>query len=866
MAKKNSSVLWTVQQSLEKTDKELARKNIGFDTFQTPKSDSGNALKFVTDIVEESNGDLKYNTKSVEVLETYDNTSGKPASGKSIKAAIDTLTSSSTLTGGNYYTGMTETAGIVTLTQAAMDTSPTKNSTKPVTSGGVFTVTNSLSNSIDAINLAISNMDYTDTAVANQFVTSVSESDGVISVTRAQPTAAGISGLKAFSTVSDGTNSFEAAAYNSTLKFVAGTAIDPVVDATNKEVKFNHKDYHNSDGGTILPSTIALSGYDINLPWVVYNKQGHITGCGQYIFSVTQPGAGVLQFQFGSASAVSTGFNANSGSNVTYTFPNADNSDYGVTKLYKYGSSKAPSDWISFSTLDDTAATPKSVAQYFSDNDDKEMVGTGSHATTTGYPESLYVPFTVSSVGDYQHSYVSVSNTPLFIIDKDTSDYYSAKINGNTLAQFQPVVSTPGQTGQLANQVIVANADDHEMVTPLTDTIGDSIDTDVGLGNYTPVFIKNGKITALPSIRADFQTTPTDMQGITLRYDSTKNALCIGTHSLQSVYKYVAGTPASGNDPAVAAKFDLTSSRGVLYGDGFGYSTDLTSYWDVSDLTKDIRVPVVVEAPSVTYAVTVLASSWSSGFEYEVWNKHRWTNYDDCVRCRLGTPNPASTSKYVATKAIVGSGDICILPPHHWGLFYVTVDGHGSLRIASDVTIRAESGSQNLYCVCPDLCSRCRVGDHVQLNYSTITQTVTIASFGSGNEVHFDVPDSRFEDKVCSITYRESYGHGSVTTLSFGIHDSAGVGGIDSEGDPDCLYHQNGIVWTESEPPYGGSSSVNKMTIHHASFMCYNPSNSEKYVTFATAGPSDAEYTIYKQMLIFKTPEHGGFNMPTVST
>jgi hypothetical protein len=860
MAKKNSSVLWTVQQSLEKTDKELARKNIGFDTFQTPKSDSGNALKFVTDIVEESNGDLKYNTKSVEVLETYDSTSGKPASGKSIKAAIDTLTSSSTLTGGNYYTGMTETAGIVTLTQAAMDTSPTQNSTKPVTSGGVFTVTNSLSNSIDTINQTISNMDYTDSAVANQFVTSVSETDGVISVSRAQPTAAGISGLKAFSTVSDGTYSFEAAAYNSTLTFAAGMAIDPVVDATNKVVKFNHKDYRSAEG-TILPSNVSLTGYDIKLPWAVYNRQGHITDSGQYIFNVTHPGAGELQFKFGSASAVSTGFNANSGSNVTYTFPNADKSAYGVTKLYKYGSTD-PTDWSSFSTLDDTAATPKSVAQYFSDNDDKQMVGTGSHAPTTGYPESLYVPFTVSSVGNYQHSYVSVSNTPLFVIDKDTSDYYSAKLNGNTLAQYQPVTGTPGQ---LANQVIVANDNDHEMVTPLTDTIGDSCDTDVGNGNYMPVFIKQGKITALPRLEPDYQTTPTNLQGITMRLDS-QGWYCIGTLSLQSVYKYVAGTPASGADPAVAARFNLTSSRGVLYGDGFGYSTDLGSYWDVSDLNKDNRTPVVVEAPSVTYAVTVLASSWNSGFEYEVWNKHRWTDYTDCVRCRLGTDNPASTSKYVATKAIVGSGDICILPPHHWGLFYVTVDGHGSLRLASDVSMLAESGSQNLYCVSPDLCSRCRVGDNVEIKYNNISQMVTIASFGSGNEVHFDRSDSRFVNHSCSITYRESYGKGSATTLSFGIHDTAGVGGIDSEGDPDCLYHQNGIVWTESDPPYGGENSVNKMPLHHASFMCYNPSNSEKYVTFATAGPSDAEYTIYKQMLIFKTPEHGGFNMPTVSS
>lgn len=787
MAKKNSSVLWTVQQSLEKTDKELARKNIGFDTFQTPKSDSGNALKFVTDIVEESNGDLKYNTKSVEVLETYDNTSGKPASGKSIKAAIDTLTSSSTLTGGNYYTGMTETAGIVTLTQAAMDTSPTKNSTKPVTSGGVFTVTNSLSNSIDAINLAISNMDYTDSAVANQFVTSVSESDGVISVTRAQPTAAGISGLKAFSTVSDGTNSFEAAAYNSTLKFVAGTAIDPVVDATNKEVKFNHKDYHNSDGGTILPSTIALTGYDIKLPWAVYNKQGHVTGCGQYIFSVTQPGAGVLQFKFGSASAVSTGFNANSGSNVTYTFPNADNSDYGVTKLYKYGSS-APSDWNSFSTLDDTAATPKSIAQYFSDNDDKEMVGTGSHAPTTGNPERLYVPFTVSSVGDYQHSYVSVSNTPLFVIDKDTSDYYSAKINGNTLAQYQPVSGSPGQ---LANQVIVANADDHEMVTPLTDTIGSVIN---------PVYIDRGILTACYPLKSDYSREDLakhPYNGILLTKDDTAHEYVIDSKDYGTYYEYHATIAASGDDPAVPEHFIDKQVGGFLFGDGFGSASSRPGggsssgkpdeYWGVgiSDLPNHYsNPPALIEAPSILYAMTTLLTPSSSSCSEEIWNKHRIYDYDTCSLCRNVTRSTPTSTSYVTTTSFGDSSSyaaIAYIPPLHWALVF------GSIKV-----------------------------DTHRVSFSSFKQTFTFTLQ--------DTPDAHT-------------GIGSSGTL------------------PSFEY----VIGQDTAQMY------------NFGFFVFNPDAADgKYVVCtiaATVGGNDPDdtyrklsYDIYKQIMIFKTPEYGGLD------
>lgn len=689
MAKKNSSVLWTVQQSLEKTDKELARKNIGFDTFQTPKSESGNALKFVTDIVEESNGDLKYNTKNVDVLETYDSTSGKPASGKSIKAAIDTLTSSSTLTGGNYYTGMTETAGIVTLTQAAMDTSPTKNSTKPVTSGGVYTVTKSLSDSIDSINTAISNMDYTDSAVANQFVTSVSEANGVISVTRAQPTAAGISGLKAFSTVSDGTNSFEAAAYNSTLKFVSGTAIDPVVDATNKEVKFNHKNYHDSDGGTILPSTVSLSGYDIKLPWASYNKQGHITASGQYIFNVTHPGAGVLQFKFGSASAVSTGFNANSGSNVTYTFPNAANSDYGVTKLYKYGSS-APSDWSSFSTLDDTAVTPKSVAQYFSGNDDKRMVGTGNSATTydPADPHTMYIPFTESDAASYKRSYTGLtingSTKNLLRIDWNATDGFSAKLFGENLALFTNADSHVDGQLMVASDAMTAHID------ALSSTIGDSCDTDVGVGNYKPVFVKNGKITELPRLWADFQTSPTNLQGITLRYDSTNNAYCIGTHSYQTAYTYHPGTPATEDDAAVPSTFDLLAMRGVLFGDGLGIGTTQAKYWDVpgGDLVRDGKSPIIVEAPSVTYAYPYATSAYGESMPtYEVWNPHRVLDYDDCNKMRHGSPG--STSNYIAKSTfnyLAPTQVISMLPAHHWGFYTLNLDSS------------IYSGAQRIYC------------------------------------------------------------------------------------------------------------------------------------------------------------------------
>lgn len=50
---------------------------------------------------------------------------------------INALDATNSVTAGNYITAVNETNGTVAITQAAMDTTPTANSTKPVTSGGV---------------------------------------------------------------------------------------------------------------------------------------------------------------------------------------------------------------------------------------------------------------------------------------------------------------------------------------------------------------------------------------------------------------------------------------------------------------------------------------------------------------------------------------------------------------------------------------------------------------------------------------------------------------------------------------------------------------------------------------------------------
>ena len=88
---------------------------------------------------------------------------------------------------GYYISTISQTDGKLAATAVQMDTSPTENSKNAVTSDGVYW----------AIDSAVKGLDSRDSAVANQFVTSVDEIDGKIRVTREQPTIANVSGLQA---------------------------------------------------------------------------------------------------------------------------------------------------------------------------------------------------------------------------------------------------------------------------------------------------------------------------------------------------------------------------------------------------------------------------------------------------------------------------------------------------------------------------------------------------------------------------------------------------------------------------------------------------------------------------------------------
>ena len=272
MAKKNPSILWTVDQTgdvIGKDGREKAQKNVGLGSYFVKSSKTNK--NYVTHVTRESNGELKVNVaqpsmsdlqglgstnknKSIVTDDNGDITSLKLAATKDDQSAFDTTVFVSNITedgqGNVTFTTKTVTtatasvAGITTLdSEIYTNNTRDEGTTCAVTPKGVWT--------------AIDSLDVSDSAVSKKFVTAVSETDGKISVTRDTIKSSDLTWLKAFSTVSDGTNSFEAAAYNSTLKFASGIELDPVVDATNKEVKFNHKSYHNSDGGTILPSTVS---------------------------------------------------------------------------------------------------------------------------------------------------------------------------------------------------------------------------------------------------------------------------------------------------------------------------------------------------------------------------------------------------------------------------------------------------------------------------------------------------------------------------------------------------------------------------------------------------------------------------------
>ena len=108
------------------------------------------------------------------ITDTYDGTSSNGMSGKAVKSAIDALDVSDSAQSGKYVSAVTETDGKISVTRADL---PTITDTYDGTSS------NGMSGK--AVKSAIDALDVSDSAVSGQYVSAVSETDGKISVTRA---------------------------------------------------------------------------------------------------------------------------------------------------------------------------------------------------------------------------------------------------------------------------------------------------------------------------------------------------------------------------------------------------------------------------------------------------------------------------------------------------------------------------------------------------------------------------------------------------------------------------------------------------------------------------------------------------------
>ena len=434
-------------------------------------------------------------------------------------------------------------------------------------------------------------------------------------------------------------------------------------------------------------------------------------------------------------------------------------------------------------------------------DDTKNTVGTGAYTGTSGNAETAYIPFTTDNAASSQQSYVqyklgSQAAADLFKLSKDASNYWSAKLDGTTLAKFiEP------SSGQTADQLMVTRYADNEEIVPLRSTIGNTPEPNVSsMEIYQPVYVKDGVITELPRLDIDVDNpNPANSYdsmrgGITLRYDASSGhkKYHIGSLGLVSYYPYVAATTGAS---AVAEHFGYKKAGGFVFGDGLGIGTS-NGYWGLNVPNHGGAGHLIVEAPSITYALT----TWTYGGSQsvmegcEIWNPHRWGDYKEVFHCRnaIDKSTTSTLAEYITTNVFRGDDcDICTIPAHHWGLIYATITA----------------------------------------------------------ELDSDIPSPGTE------------------CLSITIENSAGVttgGSTTSELALKTLYFEQILRWgiPEGNPIAGTDHTLSN---RHIPFMCYNPTNSEKYIHVKLYGNSAKTVTVHKQMIIFKTPEYDGFNLPYVA-
>ena len=104
-----------------------------------PSSGTTTSLSFIDSVSQDSTGKITATKKKVKVVSTYSGTGTDPVNGTAVKAAIDTLNVESVGGSGKYISAISESNGKISATVTDMDTAPTADSVKAVTSGGVKT-------------------------------------------------------------------------------------------------------------------------------------------------------------------------------------------------------------------------------------------------------------------------------------------------------------------------------------------------------------------------------------------------------------------------------------------------------------------------------------------------------------------------------------------------------------------------------------------------------------------------------------------------------------------------------------------------------------------------------------------------------
>jgi len=346
MAKKNSAVLWTVGQSLEKGDKEQARHNMGI-SFESSTTLDANTLTFVDDIKENATtGDLTFTKKSVTVDSTVTSTGKNPVSGEAVSTAISNIefmktgttdpSTTPTKLGIHYRNTVTGEVWIATGTSSASDWKLLSdrihvlmNQNKIIRISGEGSNTPILCDkfnyTIDSNNRPV----FTPVSPEQAYIW-VNRGDFIVFDSCAENDPWGDSYWMQQVEVQSDTALKEVTNFGFT-RVTAGqifhTWFNPITDSSTNTKYF-------TNNGTIDEKKI---------------------------------GDGHLQFKFGNPYDVfDTGFNANSENTVTYEMPLAGNK-YGVTKLLKYPS-PAPSDWNTFYDTNDAAVTPTYISHYVESN------------------------------------------------------------------------------------------------------------------------------------------------------------------------------------------------------------------------------------------------------------------------------------------------------------------------------------------------------------------------------------------------------------------------------------------------------------------------------------------------------------------